>query len=83
MYPHFKFVPVLSEPLASDAWTGRTGLVHQAVLDDFADLSGHQVYCCGAPVMVDTANAAFKGRGLPDDEFFSDAFTYANPTPQA
>ena len=83
MYPHFKFVPVLSEPLASDAWTGRTGLVHQAVLDDFADLSGHQVYCCGAPVMVDTANAAFKGRGLPDDEFFSDAFTYANPTPKA
>jgi CDP-4-dehydro-6-deoxyglucose reductase len=83
MYPHFKFVPLLSEPLASDAWTGRTGLVHQAVLDDFADLSGHQVYCCGAPVMVDTANAAFKGRGLPDDEFFSDAFTYANPTPKA
>ena len=79
MHPNFKFVPVLSEPLPSDEWQGRTGLVHQAVLEDFADLSAHQVYCCGAPVMVDTANAAFKQQGLPADEFFSDAFTYANP----
>lgn len=82
MHPNFKFIPVLSEPLASDAWQGRTGLVHEAVLDDFADLSAHQVYCCGAPVMVGTAHAAFKERGLPAAEFFSDAFTYANPTPK-
>ena len=83
IHPNFKFIPVLSEPRDSDAWQGRTGFVHQAVLDDFADLSGHQVYCCGAPVMVDTALATFKERGLPADEFFSDAFTYANPTPKA
>ena len=83
IHPNFKFVPVLSEPLDSDAWQGRTGFVHQAVLDDFADLGGHQVHCCGAPVMVDTALATFKARGLPADEFFSDAFTYANPTPKA
>jgi CDP-4-dehydro-6-deoxyglucose reductase len=82
MNPNFKFVPVLSEPLASDGWAGRTGLVHQAVLDDFADLSAYQVYCCGAPVMVDTALASFKVQGLPSDEFFSDAFTYANPAPK-
>ena len=83
IHPNFKFIPVLSEPRDSDAWQGRTGFVHQAVLDDFADLSGHQVYCCGAPVMVDTALATFKERGLPADEFFSDAFTYANLTPKA
>ena len=82
MHPHFKFIPVLSEPLASDAWEGRTGMVHEAVLQDIADLSGHQVYCCGAPVMVEVANAAFKEHGLPADEFFSDAFTYANPLPK-
>lgn len=82
MYPNLKFVPVLSAPLETDAWKGRTGLVHQAVLDDFADLSGHQVYCCGAPVMVDAALASFKARGLPSDEFFSDAFTYATPAPR-
>ena len=82
MNPNFKFVPVLSEPLESDGWTGRTGLVHQAVLDDFADLSAYQVYCCGAPAMVDTALENFKAQGLPSDEFFSDAFTYANPAPK-
>ncbi len=76
-HAHFKFIPVLSEPLPEDNWSGRTGLVHQAVLDDFADLSGYQVYGCGAPIMIETAQAAFAARGLPQDEFYSDAFTPA------
>ncbi len=76
----FRYVPVLSEPLPADNWRGRTGLVHQAVLDDFSDLSAHQVYACGAPVMVEAAHRDFTAlRGLPDDEFFSDAFTFAAP----
>jgi len=82
MHPHFKFVPVLSEPLATDQWNGRTGFVHQAVLDDFADLNAYQVYCCGAPAMIEAALTTFKAQGLPSDEFFSDAFTYANPAPK-
>ena len=50
--------------------------MHQAVLDDFADLSGYQVYACGAPVVVDSARSAYiKDRGLPEEEFFADAFT--------
>ena len=83
MHSNFKFIPVLSEPLSSDDWQGRTGFVHQAVLDDFADLSGHEVYCCGAPGMVDTAKEAFKTRGLPLDAFYADAFTFAAPAPKA
>ena len=76
--PHFTFIPVLSEPPPEDAWSGRTGLVHQAVLDDFADLSGWQVYACGAPIMCEVAHKAFVAqRGLPEDEFYSDAFTYS------
>jgi CDP-4-dehydro-6-deoxyglucose reductase len=40
------------------------------------DLSGHQVYACGAPVMVDAARHDFTARcGLPADDFFADAFT--------
>ncbi|TDR70726.1 CDP-6-deoxy-delta-3,4-glucoseen reductase [Paludibacterium purpuratum] len=71
----FRYVPVLSEASAADAWSGRTGFVHQAVLDDFADLSGHQVYACGAPIMVEAAHRSFTTeRGLPESEFFSDAF---------
>jgi CDP-4-dehydro-6-deoxyglucose reductase len=76
--PNFSFIPVLSAPEPADQWQGRTGYVHQAVLADFADLSGYQVYACGAPVMVDGARAAFTvERGLPEDEFFADSFVYA------
>ena len=74
--PNFTYIPVLSDPLPEDAWQGRTGFVHQAVLDDFASLSGYQVYACGAPGMTDIAKETFVGdRGLPEDEFYCDAFT--------
>jgi CDP-4-dehydro-6-deoxyglucose reductase len=76
-HPHITYVPVLSEPLPGDAWRGRTGFAHLAVLEDFADLSGHQAYVCGAPVMVEAAQRDFIARGLPADEFFADIFSYA------
>lgn len=76
--PNFSFIPVLSNPLPDDRWQGRTGYVHEAVLADFSDLSGYQVYACGAPVMVDRARDSFvKTRNLSEDEFFADAFVYA------
>ena len=82
--PNFTFIPVLSEPAATDLWPGRTGFVHQAVLDDFRDLSGYQVYACGAPAMIDAARRDFTTlRGLPDGEFFADSFTYAAQTESA
>ncbi|MDN5753741.1 MAG: CDP-6-deoxy-delta-3,4-glucoseen reductase [Nitrosospira sp.] len=75
-HDNFTFIPVLSEALQTDHWSGRTGLVHQAVLADFDDLSGYQVYACGTPAMVEAAHTDFtRLRGLPEDEFFSDAFT--------
>ena len=73
---NFTFIPVLSEAPLTDNWHGRTGLVHQAVLEDFASLADHQVYACGTPIMVEAAHKDFtRLRGLPEDEFFSDAFT--------
>jgi CDP-4-dehydro-6-deoxyglucose reductase len=80
-HPNFTFIPVLSEPAPGDDWPGRTGLVHQAVLDDFADLSGWQVYACGAPAMIDAARTTFtRDRHLPEGQFFADSFTYAAET---
>jgi CDP-4-dehydro-6-deoxyglucose reductase, E3 len=74
--PKLRYVPVLSEATAEDAWDGRRGFVHQAVMADLPDLSGHQVYACGAPVMVDSAQRDFVARcRLPADEFYADAFT--------
>jgi CDP-4-dehydro-6-deoxyglucose reductase len=76
-HPHITYVPVLSEPTAADRWTGRTGFVHHAVLEDFGDLSAYQAYVCGAPVMVEAAQRDFIARGLPAEEFFADIFSYA------
>jgi CDP-4-dehydro-6-deoxyglucose reductase, E3 len=74
--PHFRYVPVVSDALPEDAWQGRTGFVHQAVMADLPDLSGHQVYACGAPIVVDSARRDFVGQcKLPADEFYADAFT--------
>lgn len=76
-HANFSFIPVLSDPAPEDQWQGRTGFVHQAVLDDFNDLSGYEVYACGAPPMVDAARASFtRTRGLPEEAFFADSFVY-------
>jgi NAD(P)H-flavin reductase len=76
-HPNFTFVPVLSEPAPEDHWTGRTGLVHQAILEDFPDLSEHQVYACGSVAMVEAAHPAFVSRGMSEHDCFSDAFKLA------
>ncbi|HEY4039608.1 MAG TPA: CDP-6-deoxy-delta-3,4-glucoseen reductase [Burkholderiaceae bacterium] len=74
--PNFRYIPVLSDALPEDAWTGRTGFVHQAVMQDLPDLSQHEVYACGAPVMVEAARRDFVAlRRLPDEQFLADAFT--------
>jgi CDP-4-dehydro-6-deoxyglucose reductase len=74
--PNLRYVPVLSEPKPEDAWTGRTGFVHRAVMEDWPDLSGHQIYACGVPIMVESAQRDFVEQcGLPREEFLADAFT--------
>jgi CDP-4-dehydro-6-deoxyglucose reductase, E3 len=74
--PNLRYVPVLSEAAAEDEWQGRTGFVHRAVMADWPDLSGHQVYACGVPVMVESAQRDFVATcALPADEFYADAFT--------
>jgi CDP-4-dehydro-6-deoxyglucose reductase len=74
--PNLKFVPVISNAETEDHWTGRTGFVHQAVLQDHPDLSKHQVYACGAPIVVESAQREYVAQGgLPAEEFYADSFT--------
>ncbi|MEF2267456.1 CDP-6-deoxy-delta-3,4-glucoseen reductase [Janthinobacterium sp. LS2A] len=74
--PQFTYVPVVSDALPEDAWEGRTGFVHQAVIADLPDMSAYQVYACGAPIVVESANRDFVQLcQLPADEFYADAFT--------
>ncbi|HXZ91933.1 MAG TPA: CDP-6-deoxy-delta-3,4-glucoseen reductase [Burkholderiales bacterium] len=76
-HANFEFVPVLSEPRPEDHWQGRTGLVHEAILADFPDLAGYQVYACGSVGMVEAAYPAFSAHGLKQDDCFADAFRLA------
>jgi len=77
------YVPVVSDALPEDNWTGRTGFVHRAVMQDFPDLSGHQVYACGVPIMVDSARKDFIAScKLPEEEFYADSFTTQADLPQ-
>lgn len=76
--PQLHYIPVVSEPTADDAWQGRTGFVHQAVMEDFDSLAEYEVYACGAPIMVNSARVAYTlQRGLPSEQFYADAFTTA------
>ena len=73
--PNFQFVPVLSEAPADSGWTGRTGFVHRAVMQDIPDLSAHEVYACGTPLMVEAAKRDFAADcGMREDAFFADEF---------
>ena len=73
--PNLHYVPVVSNAIPEDAWTGRTGFVHKAVLEDLPDLSGYQVYACGAPIVVDSARLEYSDlAGLPEEEYYADSF---------
>jgi CDP-4-dehydro-6-deoxyglucose reductase len=78
-HPNFRIVPVLSDPDAAEVWHGRTGLVHQAMLEDHADLRGYEAYVCGSVKMVESAVPDFLARGLAEEACYSDAFNPARP----
>ncbi|MFP5390910.1 MAG: CDP-6-deoxy-delta-3,4-glucoseen reductase [Gammaproteobacteria bacterium] len=74
--PNLRYIPVISDALPEDHWHGRTGYVHTAAMHDVTDMSGYQVYACGAPIVVDSARRDFVEQcRLPADEFYADAFT--------
>ncbi|MEY3220834.1 MAG: hypothetical protein RIT27_2191 [Pseudomonadota bacterium] len=79
-HSHIQYTPVLSEPLMEEHWQGRTGFVHEAILEDYADLSEYDVYACGPPIMVNAAKQTFiEKRGLNAEHFFADSFDFAPP----
>jgi NAD(P)H-flavin reductase len=62
--------------LAQHAARSPADWLEQLTQDQASDLSGHQVYACGAPIVVDSARADYIGKaGLPEEAFFADSFT--------
>ena len=74
---------MLSDGAPGDGWEGRRGLVHEAILADFPDMRGQEVYACGSAMMVETAVPAFLAQGLDQGACFSDAFVLQAPRAQA
>ncbi len=78
--PTFRYTPVLSEPAPEDAWTGRRGLVHEAVIADYPRLDDTEIYMSGPPAMIQAGKACFSACGLPLERLHYDSFDYAHQT---
>jgi ferredoxin-NAD(P)+ reductase (naphthalene dioxygenase ferredoxin-specific) len=70
-HPHLHFTPVLSDGLSNGL---RTGLVHEAVAQDFDEFDGCKAYLAGPPVMVEAATKLFEQRGMRRIDVHADAF---------
>lgn len=79
-FPNFTYTPVLSEPDAGEVWRGETGLVGDAVIRKYRDLSRHDIYMSGPPAMIESARLSFLAHGMSDDRAFSDAFEFSTET---
>ena len=75
-HEHITYIPVLSQPNGDNQWHGRTGFVHEAVLNDFDDLSSHEVYTCGPPPMVHSVRNTFVKHGVNEEFIYSDSFDF-------
>lgn len=76
-WPHFRFVPILSEADASQAWEGRTGLVTEHI-PDLLD-GATSAYLCGPPAMIDSAVAVLRKQGISDEHLHADRFVDQAP----
>ena len=77
-HDNLKYTPVLSEPDEADNWQGKTGFVHEAIIDEYPDLSGYDVYMSGPPPMIKAGMDAFYAHGLPESQIYSDSFEYSD-----
>ena len=73
--PDFAFHAVVSDD--ERRGDSRGGLVHEAVLADHPDLSGHDLYMSGPPAMIDVARPQLLAAGLPEERLYYDSFEYA------
>lgn len=76
-FNNIRYIPVFSDPGADSDKQARSGFVHHAVAEDFADMSEYAVYVAGPPPMIEAAQQAFTQQGLPQEQLFYDSFDYS------
>ena len=74
--PNFQYIPVISDN--THDWQGRTGLVHQAVLEDIKSLSPYEIHVAGPYGMAMTTKEDFIKHSARADTMFSDMFGDSN-----
>ena len=78
-HTNIHYVPVLSDADPDEQWSGRSGFVHESIMEDFPDLSEFDVYAGGSPAMVYAGRDAFGEIGLDISRYYSDAFEFQAP----
>ena len=77
-FPNFSFDVALSAPLPEDNWTGKTGFIHQVILDNY--LKDHpnpediEYYICGPQVMSNAVICMLENLGVSREMIFFDDF---------
>jgi CDP-4-dehydro-6-deoxyglucose reductase len=80
-HSHIHYRRAISEPSPTAARDGFKGFVHEAVIDDFPDLAGYDVYMSGPPAMIDAAKHAFEEHGVEERRLFYDSFEFGLDVP--
>ncbi|MEJ4047421.1 NAD(P)H-flavin reductase [Erwinia sp. SLM-02] len=74
-HPNLKVVPVVEQ--AEEGFTGRTGTVLTAVMQDYGSLADHDIYIAGRFEMAKIARERFCAeRGAQEARMFGDAFAF-------
>ncbi|MDR1895499.1 MAG: NADH:ubiquinone reductase (Na(+)-transporting) subunit F [Prevotellaceae bacterium] len=77
-FPNFTFTIALSDPKPEDNWTGKTGFIHQVILDTY--LQNHEspedieYYMCGPPMMNAACEKMLDNLGVPAEMIMYDNF---------
>jgi len=73
-HSNIHFYPVVELP--ETLWQGHQGYVHQAVLNEFSDLSAFDIYIVGRFEMAKIAREDFMKKGALAEHIFGDAFAF-------
>jgi CDP-4-dehydro-6-deoxyglucose reductase len=78
---HLQFTSALLEPGKDDNTGSFKGFVHEAVVEQYKDLSGFDIYMSGPPAMIDAGRAAFLEHGAQQRRIFFDSFEFGLDVP--
>ena len=80
-HAHIRYTSALSEVDAGEESRTFPGLVHEAVLAAYPDLSAYDIYISGPPAMVETGRTAFLEHGAEKRRIFFDSFEFGLDVP--